>query len=106
MEAQKLGSVIYVTVERLGEEPSVTVEPLYRGSRRMGFFSGGMTFSWVGDTLTVVGAPGRRCSITHLDEPVETQNSLGTAFRVAVFPTERTALAFLANSATQPAIAA
>lgn len=105
METQVLGSVIYVAVIRVDGILS-HVEQMFRGFKKTSFYYGGMTFSWVGDTLTVVGAPGMYWSITRLHEKVETHGSHGTAFCVAVFPTETKAHAFLAELANQPAIAA
>ena len=96
MEKQALGSVIYVAVKRV-HGTATHPKQLFRGNKETGFFHGGMTFDWLGDTLTVTGVRGGHIAITRLDEPVEIENSSSVAYRVAVFPTEPKALAFLAK---------
>ena len=96
MEKRTLGSVIYVAIIQTDGARS-RVEQMFRGFSKASFFFGGMTFSWLGDILTVTGVRGNHLAITHIDEPVDIENSSGVAFRVAVFPTEPMAIAFLAK---------
>lgn len=96
METQSFGSVIYVAVIQTDGKCN-RVEQMFRGLSKTSFFFRGMTFSWLGETLTVTGVRGTHRAITRLDDLAEIENSSGTAFRVAVFPTEPKALAFLAK---------
>jgi len=96
MEYQLLGSVIYVAVTEV-DGTRRYVEQMFRGISKTSFHFGGMTFSWLGGTLTVTGANREYRSIAHLDKPVEIRGPSGATFLVAVFPTEPKALAFLAK---------
>lgn len=96
MEKQTLGSVIYVAIIQ-SDGACSRVEQMFRGLSKASFFFRGMTFSWLGESLTVTGVRGVHRAITRLDDSVEIENASGVAFRVAVFPTEPKAFAFFAK---------
>ena len=101
MERKPFLSTLYVAISRPdGSDPFVQV--MFHSDGRSNFRRYGISFSRMNGTLAIcgVGGPKGYAGLEAYDDRVEVENARGERFRVAVFPTESRANAFLSTDSS------